>query len=123
MGRRHILIVDEETRLSTSLARLLDEQFLVSTCAKGRDAIARLRDGEIFDAILCEARLTDIGVGAFFAEIASTNMLQMRRLVMMSAGPMEPTSEALIRRAGAPIIDKPFTLEELLPVLSGVMRR
>jgi hypothetical protein len=41
----------------------------------------------------------------------------------MRGGPLPPTTEAMIRRCGAPVLEKPFTLNEVREVLAGVMRR
>jgi CheY-like chemotaxis protein len=132
LARPRLLILDEEPRLTRALARLLHARFEVASISSAREALTSIDRGADFDVLLVDTALREIPALEFLESLGPL----AERVVMMTAGPIDwvlgkrtratpygrsddPRPRALARR---PVVDKPFTIEEVLPVLLRVAR-
>jgi len=112
--RRRVLVIDDEPHLRTALTRLLEPEHIV--CAEGEAdaALARLRNGEQFDVILCDLMMPRMTGMDLHAELARTMPSQAARMVFLTGGAFTPRSQEFIDTGGRPCVEKPFELDDLL---------
>jgi CheY-like chemotaxis protein len=109
-GRSRILLVDDDAELRQSLVDLLeDEGYRTVTAASGREALAILREPELPDLILLDLMMPDLN-GWQFCELQRRDLrlAGIPVLVVTAARSMAPSP------AGADVLYKPFSLEEVL---------
>jgi PAS domain S-box-containing protein len=117
--RSKILIVDDEPRIATRLAELLEEHDL-TVVTNGRDAVARLREDR-FDVVFCDLMMPDLkGTDVFEMAVAEEPRLQ-DRFIFMTAGAFAPSARALLDRVSTPRLDKPFNEVQVRNVLALVL--
>jgi DNA-binding response OmpR family regulator len=115
MGRRRVLIVDDERLLREAMCDLLSDTCDVEAVGSVAAAQRRLADGgSDFDVVLCDVQLPDGTAGDVRQALRGAT-----RLVMVTGG-----GEPLARRLGgdAPVLHKPFDLDELPALLDALLR-
>jgi two-component system phosphate regulon response regulator OmpR len=117
----HLLVVDDDTRLRTLLARYLGEQgHLVSTAASAAEARACLRS-LAFDLIVLDIMMPG-ETGLEFARALRADQKTMPILMLTARGEAEERIAGL--EAGADdYLAKPFEPRELLLRIAAIMRR
>lgn len=115
MGRRRVLIVDDERLLREAMCDLLSDSWDVE--GVGSVAAARRRlaeDGRGFDVVLCDVQLPDGTAGDVRHALRGET-----RLVMITGG-----GELLARRLGGdgPVLNKPFDLDRLPALLDALLQ-
>jgi PAS domain S-box-containing protein len=88
------LIVEEEYGLLIALKRMIEPDFLVATERDAPTALARLRRGERFDAILSSLLLTELSTPRFHEEVAKIDPGQAARMMFLSGLPLGPEAAA-----------------------------
>jgi PAS domain S-box-containing protein len=117
--RSKILVVDDEPRIASRLAELLQDHD-VAIATSGADAIARLADGS-FDAVFCDLMMANVkGTDVFEAVVRDQPRLQ-ERFIFMTAGAFTPGARDLLDRVPNPRLDKPFTEAQVRHALSLVL--
>jgi PAS domain S-box-containing protein len=114
VGRRgKVLVVDDDSALGASLARILSKEHDVTHVAAGREALERLLGGEHFDVVLCDLMMPEMTGMELHAELARTLPLVGERFVFMTGGAFTPTAQAFLDRVPNTRLHKPFNLQEL----------
>ena len=117
-----ILVVDDEPAFLRSLELVLEDTHDVVVSARSADALELVRSNpQRFDAILCDLSMPEIDGVAFHAHLETLGLAD--RFLLMTAGAFTPRGEAFVRQAKCRRIGKPFTPEQLLSVLGGMMSR
>lgn len=115
MGRRRVLIVDDERLLREAMCDLLSDTCDVEGVGSVAAAQRRLaEDGRGFDVVVCDVQLPD---GT--ARDVRRALRGATRMVMVTGG-----GETLARRLGGdgPVLNKPFDLDELPALLDALLR-
>lgn len=108
-----VLVIDDDVALGRTVARLLAWDHDVVTVTSAAAALARLRAGERFDAILCDIHMPGMtGMGLHEALVAEAPD-QATRMVFMSGDAHEAQAKAFLARGASPWIEKPFGMSEL----------
>jgi CheY-like chemotaxis protein len=107
-GRGRVLIVDDEAVVAKTLGRLLGEEYACTVALGGREAIARITDGERYDAILCDLSMPDAGGEEVHRALSAIDPDQARRIVFVTGGAFTAASHAFLARVANARIDKPF---------------
>lgn len=116
----HILVVDDDEDLRSTLAEMLeDEGFRVTQAASGREALRRL-EHESADLIMLDYMMPEMS-GPEFREVqrARADVSGIPVVVLTAAG---LTSE-LAKMDPDAIVRKPFEVSELLRCIHDVARR
>jgi len=113
-GRRRLLLVDDERAVCDTLARVLGEQCDVVVAVDGKQALARLEAGELFDLVLCDLRVPGLSGEALYDRVAAEVPEMADRFVFMT-GEVLGSSRPRIR--DRPVLQKPFELDVLLSYL------
>jgi two-component system OmpR family response regulator len=120
-GDLRVLVVDDEPSLSELLARVLRyEGWQVATAATGAEAIATARDFRP-DAVVLDVMLPDIDGFRVLKSLRDEHPDVC--VLFLTARDSVEDRIAGITAGGDDYVTKPFSLEEVLARLRGVMRR
>ncbi|GAC1536541.1 MAG: hypothetical protein NVS2B9_02340 [Myxococcales bacterium] len=111
-GRR-ILVIDDEPLVGASIRRALRNDFQVEGVLSAAEALDRVRDGETYDAILCDLlmpEMTGMDLKAALDEVAPS---QSQRMLFMTGGAFTEAAERFIAQPGIRHLLKPFSREAL----------
>jgi CheY-like chemotaxis protein len=118
MGRPRILVIDDERDLRETIADTLRMDGLdVQTAADGKDGL-ELIGRNPFDLIFCDLLMPTMDGQAFYEEIRRDYPQVLRRIVLITAQAHSPNYGRYLREAGAPVLEKPFTLQQLRQVVT-----
>lgn len=122
MLRHRVLLVDDDYALLRAMTRSLQEHLECVAETSGEAAIARIRAGEHFDAVLLDVVMPGIdgvdtwkAIGAISPEIA-------RRTVFMSGGVRVEERRSALHDSGQPLLPKPTELSAILAALRAMAR-
>lgn len=118
MNDRSILIVDDNIDLGEGLRSVLDgEGFDVSLASSGNEAIS-ISQEKVFDITLMDMKLPDMtGIEALMEII---NLHADARVVMMSGYRVHELLGEALERGAESVLNKPFTIEQLLAEINRV---
>jgi signal transduction histidine kinase/CheY-like chemotaxis protein len=118
--RLKVLIVDDQPRFLESLRLALQPPLIVITEPSARAALARLRNGERFDALVCDLMMPEL-TGMDLAEAVAQEWPAMApRLVLMTGGAFSERARSFLEASPYPRIEKPFKPEQLIALLARV---
>jgi PAS domain S-box-containing protein len=112
--RGAILVVDDEPLILKVLAAMLEAEHDVTTETSAEAALARVRAGERFDAIVCDLMMPQItGMDVYDAllEIAPD---QAHAMLFLTGGAFTPRAHAFLERIADAVLDKPVDSRELV---------
>ncbi len=117
--RPRVLVVDDEPLVVASLYRLLSRRFDVVPHTSPRQALAVLRAGERFDAVLCDVMMPELGGPAFHAEVARVRPALARQMVFLTGGAFTEETRAFLAGVENPRLLKPCDAGDLVAALSA----
>jgi two-component system cell cycle sensor histidine kinase/response regulator CckA len=106
--RRSVLIIDDEPLILKLVASVLATEHDVTCEARAELALARIRGGERFDAIVCDLmmpQVTGMDLHEALLEIAPR---QAEAMLFLTGGAFTPRARAFLDRIANPTIEKPF---------------
>ncbi len=121
-GRAHILLIDDEERLATTLRLALTPQHDVEVVTKGREALSRLRTNA-YDVVLCDLLLPDISGPDIYEEISRTRPELTQRFVFLTGGAFTQKARSFLESVPNPRLEKPFDLAALEAVIQERLAR
>ncbi len=111
-GTARILVVDDEPSLGAALRRCLRDYDVVVT-ASGREALALLTKGEVFDFILCDLSMPGMGGDELYTNVMDLVPEQAERFVFITGGATTPRAQAFIDSVRNHVLHKPFDVSQL----------
>jgi PAS domain S-box-containing protein len=111
--RGRVLVIDDDVMFSTSLRRLLSGQHTVTVCNSGREALVRIKNGERFDAILCDLMMPELTGAELHAELAATDRELADRIIFITGGAFSPASQKFLESITNLCFEKPCDIAEL----------
>jgi two-component system cell cycle sensor histidine kinase/response regulator CckA len=114
----HILLVDDEPAVRAFVQGTLS-QHEVACVSSGRDAIAAI-DARKFDVVLCDLMMPDLTGLDVYAHARKAAPELARRFLFVT-GASVPNEAAGTPSLGAPVLQKPFGIEELEQALANLM--
>ncbi len=120
-GRGRILVIDDEPSLVELVQQGLSTTHVVVACPSPRAALAMVRSGEWFDAVLCDLAMPELDGLSLYAELLRIAPDLARRCVLMTGGATSARAHALLEAHPGPRLAKPFGMRALREVLSLVM--
>lgn len=114
-GRRaRILLIDDEVDLLDVLIRALQiEGYQVDAVSNGEAALDRLNQNG-YDLILCDVRMPGLSGLEIYEQMQGRFPELARRLVFITGDTVSPHTRRFLDETGAPYLDKPFELEDLI---------
>ncbi len=111
--RGHVLVIDDDALFASSLRRLLASEHQVTVVHSGRDALARLRAGERFDAILCDLMMPEMTGAELHAELVTLESAAADLVIFITGGAFSPASQKFLEGISNLVFEKPCDLAEL----------
>ena len=111
--RGRVLIVDDEVAFARALRRLLASEHDVAMVTSGHDALARLRTGERFDAILCDLMMPEMTGVDLHVALSDLAPDQAERIIFVTGAAFSPTSQHFLENITNLCFEKPCDLQEL----------
>lgn len=112
-----LLVVDDEPAILSALQRYLAGWGYEVHVATSRAEAIRIAGTVPIDAVLCDQRLGEERGVDLHRELAGLRPGLVSRFILMSGDPSQPETVAFAGETGAPILTKPFDLDELLAEL------
>lgn len=109
--KKHILVVDDDTLLTTMISRCLQENgYTVTTANNGEEAISFL-EGHRIDLVLCDIHMNGT---EGFAVLAASKIMHPTTKVILCSADIEYKTISLAFKCGADsFLAKPFLVREL----------
>jgi DNA-binding NtrC family response regulator len=115
-----VLVVDDEESVRESLTVLLEERYTVYTAKNGRDALARIGDGDV-DAMILDITMPGMDGMEVLGRVRENSYGP--EVVMLSASDSARLGIDAIRKGAFDYITKPFDAEDLLETVRRVMEK
>lgn len=126
MGRRsglirrgNVLVIDDDTLVRHTIARLLAAHHDVALVSSAEDGLRRLRDGHTYDVILCDMMMPGMTGMDFHIAVSAQFPHVVRRIVFVTGGGFTPVIERFVAGIDNPVLDKPIDVH----ALRGIVRR
>jgi CheY-like chemotaxis protein len=119
--RGRVLVVDDEHLIANALSRTLALDHEVTTLARARDALERLREGTRFDLILCDIMMPEMNGIELHAQLVQLAPDQAERMVFLTGGPGTSLARDFLDSVPNKHIEKPFDTRRLRAVVAGHM--
>jgi signal transduction histidine kinase/DNA-binding response OmpR family regulator len=120
--RGKVLVIDDEPMVVATLRRVLSKQHEVTATVSAKEALARLKDGQRFDAVLCDLMMPDMTGMALHAELTAIMPEQAERMIFITGGAFTPRGREFLENVPNPRIEKPFDTRDLLALVRGFVR-
>ena len=117
VGRRRILVVEDDPMVARAIARILEGAHQVEMVPSGRAALDLLAGDRAFHVILVDMLMADVAGPELYAELERTAPDLAGRVIFMTGGAFTPAARRFLEEVDRPILTKPFgpgELEELL---------
>jgi CheY-like chemotaxis protein len=89
----------------------------VEEASDGAEALRRVAGSPEFDLILTDLRMPGMDGDELFAALRTAGLAD--RLVFVTGDAVSPDAAAILARTGAPVVHKPFDLDELSRLVEG----
>jgi signal transduction histidine kinase/ActR/RegA family two-component response regulator len=116
-GRRRALVIDDEPKILAVLERALGSVHHVDVAVSGSAALARIRNGETYDVILCDL-MPEMSGMQVYEEIQRLDPQLARRVIFLTGGAFTAESRAFVESRGALCIEKPFRAANVLGLVA-----
>jgi CheY-like chemotaxis protein/two-component sensor histidine kinase len=111
--RGAVLVIDDEPLIVKVVAEVLAPEHDIACETSGEAALARIRTGERFDAIVCDLmmpQLTGMALHEILQEIAPA---QAQAMLFLTGGAFTARARAFLERVPGTTLEKPFDAEML----------
>jgi PAS domain S-box-containing protein len=115
--RARVLVVDDEPRIGSAIARILDPAHEVTAVYTARDAIVRLERGEQYDVILCDILMPQMSGYDLYRSLEQMAPDLIRRIIFMTGGPFSTRGAGFLDSVNNARLEKPFSPEALRTVI------
>lgn len=122
-GRRgKILVIDDEALVGALLRRQLAYQHEVTVLSNAAEGLARIRDGQRYDVILCDLMMPTMTGAQFHRQLEAIAPEQTARIVFLTGGAFTPTARAFLHEGPKTWLDKPFDAHTLRALIQDRLR-
>lgn len=116
-----VLVIDDDDDLRALVVRVVKQAgYAVDSVADGQAGLDRLAE-RTYDVIVCDLRMPRMDGVTFYQEVERRDSVMARRVVLMTAHVRSSEYMEFLRGVHAPILNKPFTLEEFRSTLARMV--
>ncbi len=120
---KSILLVDDDTELADTLKELLESRnFIVAVQPNGAAALREVQAID-YDVIVCDMLMPKMAGDMFYLAVKKIKPELAARFVFVTGHADNPKVEAFLKSIDALVIFKPVLMEELVEMISLVLRR
>ncbi len=112
-ARRRVLVVDDETAILRSIARLIGRDHDLHTIDDAREALKRITTGEIFDVIFCDVMMPRMTGLEFWEAVRAHSPAVAARVVFLTGGAFSGSMEQRLEELNHVVLRKPFSPNDL----------
>jgi PAS domain S-box-containing protein len=116
VGKKRVLVIDDEPMVGQLVAKVLDAHDVVAETS-GRSALARLRAGDRYDVILCDVMMPEVSGMDFYAELGDIDPGLRGNIVFLSGGVFTDRAQTFLDSVPNRRLAKPFDVDALTAVL------
>jgi signal transduction histidine kinase len=117
----HILVIDDEPILCSSLERLLSNEGHVIAATSAPEGLAHIEAGERFDVILCDLLMPDMDASAMYDVVAKIDPAQAERMVFLTGGAFTARARDFLARVPNSRLSKPLDVDALVGLVRSRM--
>jgi signal transduction histidine kinase/ActR/RegA family two-component response regulator len=118
-----VLVIDDDRMVSEAVELMLSEEHDIVLAPGAQEALAMIRAGQNFDAILCDLMMPGMSGIELFLELESTQPDLAERMLFATGGAFTRGAQSFVQRMGERVISKPFRSDELRSKVSKVVSR
>jgi CheY-like chemotaxis protein len=107
------LVIDDDLAIGAALTRELSVAFDVVAVSSGREALARIADGEGFDLVLCDLEMPEQGGAEVRTALSRIAPRLAQGMLFMTGGAIGRGNVALRDDERGRVLDKPIDLAAL----------
>ena len=104
------------------LARALGGEAYDVTTVKGGAAALSALEGSSFDLVLCDLMMPEVSGEEVYREAVRRWPQLARRFIFMTGGAFTPRGRQFLAGVPVPVLEKPFSIQELLRCVSARLR-
>jgi CheY-like chemotaxis protein/two-component sensor histidine kinase len=119
--RGKVLVIDDEALVRTYVTRALDDDHEVVAEASAKNALARVRRGARFDAIICDVMMPDVTGIDFYEQVSRLAPEQGARVIFLTGGAFSSRARRFLETTVNPVIEKPFEPTNLRSVVNRLV--
>lgn len=118
--RAHVLVVEDEAVLRSTIVQLLRPRFDVSTAEHGGIALSMAEADQTgaYSVIISDVRMPWVNGVDLHRALASRGHPLARRFVWMTGGGLSEGLSRYVETSGLPLLEKPFATADLESVLA-----
>ena len=118
-----VLIIDDDLDVAKSMQRALQGQHHTEILASARQAAAQLEQGSRYGAILCDLFMPQVNGLEFYDLVLNLDNDQAERIIFVSGGIYAADIQARVSALKNPLLQKPFSLENIRQIVGNVAAR
>jgi two-component system response regulator AtoC len=116
-----VLVIDDDDDLRELVVRVVKQAgYAVDSASDGQAGLDRLAE-QTYDVIVCDLRMPRMDGVAFYREVERRDPVAARRVVLMTAHLKTEEYMDFLRGVRAPVLNKPFTLDEFCSALARMV--
>lgn len=115
-----LLVIDDEPMMLRAIERLLGSEYEVVSSTDPAAAVASVRAGARFDAIVCDMMMPMMSGVDVYDTIRALDPDQARRIVFMTGGAFSKLAVAFLESVDNPRVDKPVDRASLRDAIRAV---
>jgi len=116
-----VLVIDDDDDLRALVVRVVQQAgYAVDSASDGQAGLDRLEE-QTYDVIVCDLRMPRMDGVTFYREVERRNPAAARRIVLMTAHVRSDEYMDFLRGVHAPVLNKPFTLDEFRSTLARMV--
>ena len=120
---KSILLLDDDIELADTLKALLEaHNFVVTTVSNGVEGLREVMDLD-FDVIICDMVMPSLPGDMFYLAVQKTKPHLCDRFVFITGHSDNPRVDAFLKRTNGHVLIKPVLSDELVPMISQVLKR
>jgi DNA-binding response OmpR family regulator len=120
---KNVLLVDDDEALANTLKLLLESHnFIVTTACNGADALREIVAFD-FDVIICDMMMPKMAGDMFYLGVQKVKPHLISRFLFVTGHADNPKVDTFLKSIDANVIFKPVLTEELVRMISFVLKR
>jgi PAS domain S-box-containing protein len=119
--RGKVLVIDDDAIIARATERILAAEHEVVTVDSGARALELLREGQRFDAILCDLMMPQTTGMDIYEELFRTNPVQAARILFTTGGAFTMRARDFLARVPNKHLEKPFDYQNLRALVNDIV--